>query len=228
MQSSIFASSSQRFDPRACLLAYLIGSAAIVISTDLRELVSISLVLAVLLSGLRLWGRWWHVTRMVLPTLVLFALVAGWSGGSAAAVGAALRLLALISAGLIFFATTAPEDLGDALLASGVPSQVAFLLEGALRFVPTMGALAASVRDAQASRGIRFDGMHLLRNGLALLGPILISAMRLADDLAEGLETRGFGGPRRTPLRAYRYTWRDWGLLVTVLLLAALVHAGYQ
>lgn len=211
------------FDPRAKALTYLIGSAAIILTLDLVRLAVISSALALLLSMVGLWRRWLHVMRVLMPTLALFALVAGWSGGYEAALGAALRLTALVCAGVAFFGMTPPEELGDALLESGVPSQVAFLLEGALRFTPMMGVLAREVYEAQASRGIRFDGRHILRNGPLVLTPLLLSVMRFADDLAEGLETRGFGSPQRTSLRAYRFGWRDGALVGAALLLTILL-----
>lgn len=210
-------------DPRAKALAYLIGSAAIILTLDLARLAVISGGLAILLIGTGLGRRWLQVMKALAPTLLLFALVAGWSSGYEAAIGAALRLTALVGAGVIFFGVTPPEELGDALLASGVPSQIAFLLEGALRFTPMMGTLAREVYEAQASRGIRFDGWHLLRNGPLLLTPLLLNVMRFADELAEGLETRGFGSPRRTPLRNYRFGWRDGALAGVALLLTILL-----
>ncbi|MCS6938627.1 MAG: energy-coupling factor transporter transmembrane component T [Roseiflexaceae bacterium] len=211
------------FDPRAKAAAYLIGSAAIILTLDLVRLSIISGALAILLIGAGLGRRWLQVMRVLTPTLLLFALVAGWSGGYEAAFGAALRLTALVGAGVIFFGVTPPEELGDALLASGVPSQMAFLLEGALRFTPMMGTLAREVYEAQASRGIRFDGRHLLRNGPLLLTPLLLSVVRFADELAEGLETRGFGSPQRTPLRDHRLGWRDGALVGAMLLLTILL-----
>ncbi len=210
-------------DPRAKALAYLIGSAAIILTLDLARLAVISGGLAILLIGTGLGRRWLQVMKALAPTLLLFALVAGWSSGCEAAISAALRLTALVGAGVIFFGVVPPEELGDALLASGVPSQIAFLLEGALRFTPMMGTLAREVYEAQASRGIRFDGWHLLRNGPLLLTPLLLNVMRFADELAEGLETRGFGSPRRTPLRNYRFGWRDGALAGVALLLTILL-----
>ncbi len=212
-----------RLDPRAKAITCLIGSGTIILTTDLVRLMLITCALIVLLIGLKRGRRWLDVMRVLLPTLVLFMLVAGWSGGYEAAVGAALRLIALAGAGVAFFSTTPPEELGDALLASGVPSQAAFLLEGALRFTPMMGQLARQVYEAQASRGFRFDGRNLLHNGPLLLTPLLISVMRFADDLAEGLETRGFGSPQRTPLAEYRLSWRDWTLMGATVLFARLI-----
>ena len=49
---------------------------------------------------------------------------------------------------------------------------------------------------------------------MILLGPLLVSVMRFADDLAEALEARGFGGSMRTPLADYRLRAQDWGLML--------------
>ncbi|MDS4022036.1 MAG: energy-coupling factor transporter transmembrane component T [Candidatus Competibacter sp.] len=216
--------SQRRFDPRARLIVYLLGCGLILLATRPLDLLPLA---AAPLLGIALghhWGEWWRVLRLLWPTLVLFAVVVGFGSGLEAAVGAVLRLLALVTAGVLFFALTPPEELGESLLAGGLSPQAVFLLEGTLRFAPTMAMLAREVREAQESRGIRLDGIYLLRNGAALLGPLLASVMRFADDLAEGLETRGFGGPTRTPLVEYRFRGRDWALVLGML--AATVGLG--
>ncbi|HSH77254.1 MAG TPA: energy-coupling factor transporter transmembrane component T, partial [Herpetosiphonaceae bacterium] len=81
--------------------------------------------------------------------------------------------------------------------------------------------------DAQASRGIRLDGLYLLRNGPVLLAPLLVSALQFADSLAEALEARGFGSPRRTLLRDYRFCAHDWAL-VTGMLVAVALWVGWS
>mgnify|MGYP000856807408 CR=1 FL=1 len=203
-----------RYDPRAKLAVYLLGCGLILWVT--RPAALLPLVAAPLLgigSGGH-WAAWRQAMRLLWPTLLLFAAIVGLGGGAEAAVGAVLRLSALVAAGVLFFALTPLETLGDALLAGGLSSRSVFLLEGTLRFAPTMAALAREVREAQESRGIRLDGFYLLRNGAALLGPLLASVLRFADDLAEALEARGFGGPHRTPLADYRFRGRDWGLVL--------------
>ena len=88
-----------------------------------------------------------------------------------------------------------------------------------------MALLVSEVREAQESRGIRLDGVYLLRNGTALLAPLLADVMRFADDLAEALEARGFGGPTRTPLADYRFRLRDWALVFGIVALAVAAAA---
>lgn len=216
------ASGAQQFDPRAKAIAYILVTILILFMTRPEQVGLITMGLAILIVALRLVKHWLMIGRALLPTLLLLVIVVGLTGGGSAAAGASLRLIALVTAGVLFFATTPPEELGEALRASGLSPQIAFMLEGTLRFVPLMAVLLREVRDAQASRGIRFDGWYLLRNGPALLAPLLVSALRVADDLAEALEARGFGSPQRTPLRDYCFEARDWLLIAFSMLLLAI------
>lgn len=212
------------FDPRAKLVVYLLSFGLILLSTQVVDLLLLNAAALVVVVISRTGPSWWHIVRMLWPTLLLFAIIVGLSGGGPeAAAGAVLRLLALVTVSGVFFAITSPEELSEALLLSGLSPQAAFLLEGTLRFTPTMATLAREVREAQESRGIRLDGFYLLRNGSALLAPLLVDVLRFADDLAEALEARGFGGPRRTPLTEYRLRMRDWMLVLGAILAAIVV-----
>jgi energy-coupling factor transport system permease protein len=213
------------FDPRAKLAVYLLGSGLILLAIRLVDLLLLNTATLVAVAALRANEPWRGALRLLWPTLLLFAVIVGLGDGPAAAAGAVLRLLALVNASVLFFATTPPAELGESLLATGLSPQAVFLLEGTLRFAPTMAILVREVREAQESRGIRLDGLYLLRNGSALLAPLLADVMRFADDLAEALETRGFGGPYRTPLVEYRFRVRDWALVLGMLAVtAALVN----
>jgi energy-coupling factor transporter transmembrane protein EcfT len=214
---------ARAFDPRAKLIAYALATALVLATTRPAALLAIMAVLVGLLAAVRLGRQGLAVGRGLLPMLLFVAVIVYLTGGgAAAAAGAVLRLAALTTAGVLFFGATAPEELGEALLRWGLAPRYAFLLEGTLRFVPTMARLWGEVRDAQASRGVRFDGWRLLRHGPALLGPLLVSALRFADDLTEALEARGFAAPTRPPLRDYRFARRDWLLMLAAALLCGL------
>ena len=210
------------FDPRAKLLVYLAAFGMVLLATELTDLLWLNAAALLAVLIMRAGEAWRRALWLLSPTLVLFAVIVGLGDGPLNAASAVLRLLGLVTVSVLFFTTTSPTDLGESLLASGVTPTAVFLLEGTLRFTPTMVLLVSEVREAQASRGIRLDGIYLLRNGIALLAPLLADVMRFADDLAEALEARGFGGPNRTPLVEYRFRLRDWGLVFGV---AALVVA---
>ena len=180
-----------------------------------------TLVLFIVFKGqLRAYLRW---LRLVVPMSLFFGAVTWWSTNGEAGAVAALKLLTLTTVFFAFFATTVPEDLGNSLVKTGMPYSVAFVLSTSLQFVPVIGRKAKNVLDAQRSRGIPVEpGWSALRHYPAFLVPLLIQAFQLAEELAEAMETRGFGLPGRTFLQDYRLGIRDWlALAVGLLILTA-------
>ncbi|RPH83900.1 MAG: energy-coupling factor transporter transmembrane protein EcfT, partial [Desulfobacteraceae bacterium] len=91
-----------------------------------------------------------------------------------------------------------------------------------MEFIPVLARRAANVRDAQRARGIPVGvGWKGLRYLPALLGPLLIQAFKLADEMAEALEARGFGSPGHRRGREIRFLARDW--LIVSMSLAGLL-----
>ncbi len=142
---------------------------------------------------------------------LFFAAVTWWSANAAAGAAAGLKLLALTSGFFAFFSTTVPEDLGNALVKTGMPYHIAFVLSTSMQFVPVLGRKAKNVLESQRARGIPVEpGWSALRHYPAFLVPLLIHAFQLAEELAEAMETRGFGLPNRTFYKDYRLGVQDW------------------
>jgi len=136
---------------------------------------------------------------------------------------AALRLLTLGMVFFLFFQTTSPEVLSNGLMKIGIPYSFAFVLTTSMQFVHVLVGRAANIRDAQRSRGIPLDsGIGWLRHFPALAGPLLVQAFKLADELAEAMEARGFGAPGRRFRHEVRFKWMDW-IVVVGSLIALLV-----
>ncbi len=147
-----------------------------------------------------------------------------WAFDLTTAATAGLRLVTLTSTFFLFFRTTPPEDLGNALVKTGLPYEVAFVLSTSLQFVPVISRKAQNVFDAQRSRGIPLEpGLAALRHYPALLAPLLVQAFQLADELAEAMEARGFGRPGRTFAREYRMRAVDWLVLAAAAIAAGIV-----
>lgn len=212
-------------DPRTKLFVAIAAIAAVVLLDSVVELASAYgsvLVLILLAKAGREYLRWLRVLTIMLS--VLFVIV--WlTVGPPAALAAALRLLTLTSIFFVFFTLTRPEDLADALVQSGLPYRAAFVVRAALQFVPVLSRTAAEVFDAQRARGIPIDrGVRALLHYPALLAPLLVQSFRLADYLAEAMESRGFGREGRSFLNFYRLRPVDWLLGTGALLgLAAVV-----
>jgi biotin transport system permease protein len=65
------------------------------------------------------------------------------------------------------------------------PSRVALAVAMAIRFIPVIAIEAAAIREAQAARGLH-------RSFVAILVPLVIRSLRMADGVAEALDARGF------------------------------------
>ena len=115
-------------------------------------------------------------------------LVAGWE--RAVVVVGVVGALVLL-AGLVTL-TTRTQDLLDVVVGVvrplrrvGVdPERVGLLMALAIRSVPVVLGLAEEVRDAQRARGVR-------PSARAYAAPLIIRAVRHADDLGEALVARG-------------------------------------
>ncbi len=76
---------------------------------------------------------------------------------------------------------------------------------------------------AQQARGVDLSAGPIkerLRAIIPLLIPLFISAFKRAEDLATAMEARGYrGGEGRTRLRESKWTMRDTGLMILLVLL---------
>lgn len=74
------------------------------------------------------------------------------------------------------------------------------------------------------ARGADFESGNIIRRVKAtipILVPLLLSALRRADELGDAMDARCYtGGDHRTKYKKLRFTWRD---LVAFLLGAALI-----
>ena len=139
-----------------------------------------------------------------------------WEGGPAAVAPAIARVLALVAGATVLFAVAPPEDMAEALRQWGLPLRVAFVVSAGLRFIPLIASTFQDLRDAQEARGIRFFPFwRHMPAYIALLVPLLREVFRLADQLAQALESRGFSAPSRTPVTSYR--WHIGDVLVVLV-----------
>ena len=134
------------------------------------------------------------------------------------------RLLVGLGAATLLMMVTRPDALMRALVARGLPNQIAYIVVTALQIVPTFQARAHSILDAQRSRGLETEGRLIvrLRAFAPLVGPLILSSLMEIEERAIALEARAFNrAGRRTSLISLRDT-RGQALLRRVLLLAGL------
>lgn len=127
-------------------------------------------VVAALLAVFQLWANGWHEAAMTV-----------------------LRLLALLLLASLVTMTSRTSQIVDALetaarplaLVGLRPGRIAFLIGLTLRFIPLIREKAEEIRAAQRARGVE-------RRPLALLLPLLLKTLTMADAVSEALDARGF------------------------------------
>ena len=212
------------FDPRSKLVMAFVATILLMIFRQWTSLTaSLGILMAVVLL-LRLGLPWFNFLRGLGFAALTFFFIAWLAFDFLTAFVSALRLLAIGTAFFLFFQTTPPEALSNALLKMGVPYPFAFVLGASMQFVPILVRRLGNIRDAQRARGIPIEGgLGLLIHLPALAGPLLIQAFKFADELAEAMEARGFGIPGRRFRHEPRFRWIDWmvvGISVVVLAMA--------
>lgn len=216
----------QPLDPRSKLISTLFVAGVLIALNDWpSQLASLGILIGAVLL-LRLGRAWLSLLKGLGYAAGSFFLIVWLTFDLAAALVVSLRLLALGTVFFLFFKTTAPEDLSNTLVKLGAPYPFAFVLSASMQFVHVLTQRAANIRDAQRARGIPLEGpLSTFRHLPALLGPLLVQAFKLADELAEAMEARGFGAPGRRFRRDPHLKISDWvlmaaaaGLFVTVVL----------
>jgi len=143
------------------------------------------------------------------------------TGGIAWGIIIAGKFLTLITMSKTFVSTTRASDLSAALTSAGLSNRAAFMPALAMRYVPVFQLELATVREAQATRGMRLDKSirGIIRSVRYTTLPMLYVALSKVNTLASSMVGRGFGAFRtRTLLRAWRMT--SWDVAVAVVVIA--------
>lgn len=125
-----------------------------------------------------------------------------------------------IMVGAFLVASTSVSDFLAAMKRMRVSEKILIPLSVIFRFLPTIGEENAAIRDAMRMRGIRFGGKHPGRMLEYRLVPLMISIVKIGDELSAAALTRGLGAPgKRTDLCEIGFHWQD--VLLIALCLAA-------
>lgn len=215
------------FDPRSKLVMVFAATILLMTFHQWTPLTASFGILMMVVLLLHLGLPFLNFLRGLGFAALTFFIIAWLAFDLLTAVVSALRLLAMGTVFFLFFQTTSPEALSNALLKMGVPYSFAFVLSASMQFVPVLVRRLGNIRDAQRARGIPIEGgLSLLIHLPALAGPLLIQAFKFADELAEAMEARGFGIPGRRFRHEPRFRWMDW--TVVVISVVVLVMASWN
>ena len=204
----------QKIDPRTKLIAMV---AIFILALEFNH----PLVLALLTAGVLAVGVWAKLSlKRFLPFLLgaswFFILgVLVWPAyikqglplfevwgltitldGILFGVAMGLRVSLMVVAAGVWMMTTSPQKMTLGLLKMGLPYKAGLAMSTSIRFVPLINAERATITEAQRARGLRLEkGNPLARaaKSVAIIGPMFLRAVDLAQALALAMDARGFG-----------------------------------
>lgn len=152
-----------------------------------------------------------------------------------------LRIFILILISAVLTYTTTPTELTDGIESLLFPLKffglgelvhtMAMMMTIALRFIPTLTDETDKIISAQKARGSDLGNGNLLQKIKALLPiliPLLFSAIRRADELAEAMDCRCYsGGKGRTRMKKLHSSYRDFvALIILIICFTAVILLG--
>lgn len=157
------------------LLGMLILSVLLLLSakTELAKLRGPFLTLSIILSVVFLtlgWQTNWNNATVSVLRLLSMCLLA-YTVSLTTSFDAMLELFQRVASPLRFIGAN--------------PAQISLALSLAIRFIPELKRVYLEVREAQHARGLQ-------NNPLAVSVPLVIRALRIADETAEALDARGY------------------------------------
>lgn len=114
-----------------------------------------------------------------------------------------LRLTNMIVASKILMATAPLDDLIQVFHKMRLPHSLSFVITTAIRFIPELEKKRRLILSAQQARGASLDDKGMVtrfRMRIAIMVPLIVNAIIMADRLSMAMLIRGFG---------YRNTWTN-------------------
>jgi energy-coupling factor transport system permease protein len=142
-----------------------------------------------------------------------------------------LRVALMVTAAGVWMMTTSPQKLTAGLLHLGLPYKAGVAMTAAIRFIPLLNAERATIAEAQQARALDLRRGNPLRRAVksaAIIGPLFIRAIDVAQGLALAMDARGFGAfDGRTSITELHFTRTDRAVTIT-LLMSCLLAVGLR
>ncbi len=238
-------------DPRTKFFALVAVSVGSLVTDNLLVIAVLVVFVCLCAAASGIVREWLHAMRVLVPVLLITIVIdvffaaakypAGgtlysgeiWflhleaTGGTVLfAASMALRIVAIGGLSFLFVMTTPYDAFVKSAALLGVPRTFTFSLGYALRSVTSLSQDAASIVDAQRSRGLAFDRDLVLKRPhklLAVFVPMAVSVMNRADQVSDAMQCRGYGlSESPTMYRAPEMGRRDYAALSIVAAVLAL------
>ena len=134
-----------------------------------------------------------------------------------------LRVGLMVTAAGIWMMTSSPQKTTLGLMRLGRPDKAGLTMSTAIRFVPLINGERVTILEAQRARGLDLQRGNPLSRSLrsvAVIGPLLVRSLDVAQSLAVAMDARGFGArPRRSSIIEIALSDPDRVILVGCLVL---------
>ena len=218
-------------DPRTKLLM-LISVTSLMLSTGNRGVMNIvkpvlSIIPFVLLLGERKWQTAvkylvLYIACFALERVALYMLSGIASFVLLAVCSVMTRFAPGFMMGAFLIATTSVSDFIAAMKRMHISEKIVIPLSVIFRFFPTIGEENAAISDAMRMRSIRFGGKHPGKMIEYRLIPLMISVIKIGDELSAAALTRGLGAPvKRTDICKIGFHIQD--IIMFILCIAGFV-----
>ncbi|WP_299354838.1 energy-coupling factor transporter transmembrane protein EcfT [uncultured Shimia sp.] len=183
-----------RMSPGPKMLTLMVAATLLFINESLVLTVGALVIVLALypVAGLTMQQAWKQI-RPLLWIFGLFFALQWWFSGLTLAAYVVLRLAALILLASLVTLTTRSSDMIETMTRAlgflrplGVnPAKVGLAISLALRFIPVLAQITQEVREAQKARGLE-------RSVIAVAMPVAIRTLKMADDISDAIESRGY------------------------------------
>lgn len=159
-------------------------------------------------------------TTAYISQILLMPIATGAVNLLLVALGIAARFMPGIAMASYMVSTTTVSEFMAAMERMHIPQKITIPMSVMFRFFPTVGEEYGSIGDAMRMRGIRFGGGKPAKMLEYRMVPLMISCVKIGDELSAAALTRGLGAPvKRTNI--CRIGFGAWDLVVLLLLCAA-------
>ncbi len=188
--------------------------------------------------------RW--IWGAITPIMVLILVLQPWFAPSGTAIfrlgplhltvgGITSGLTFAVRVALLAFIVATPllstrqDTLVHGMVKLGLPYTWGLTITLSLHYLPTAYEMFQNIRQAQEVRGWTSGRGNLFeraRSYMPILVGVVISSLRLADQLALAMAARGLGAGPRTPLHEIKMRPADWGAAFAITAITAAFLAG--
>jgi len=137
-----------------------------------------------------------------------------------------MRIMTFAALSVVIPYTIDPSLYGITFKGLGLSDKLAYAMDMAFRFVPSLGRDFQITMDAQRARGFELEAggsslIQRIRNFAPLLIPLTIGAVVGGEEITDAMDLRAFGVGPRTWLPKLEYRLMDWALIAFAVFLLA-------